>query len=230
VDDERIREGARLRDPVGRERYDRRRLEHAYCGGRRRNDHGQARRDDDEKACGGRQPEIEAKHHEPERHGEHEPREERPEEADKAQAGTSQRDEALHQIPDGGLDPLREEKRQACERPQDEADRALPEDSQDDDCGDEGKRQRDPENSRGANPGHFGKPGKRDEQEQEQGEDVEETLDDNGGCRLHARRAAKRVQGDDPGRIAGAERQDVVDELAYEQRLGRRPDRGPRPR
>jgi hypothetical protein len=134
----------------------------------------------------------------------------------KAEARASQRDEALHQIPGGGLYPFREEKRQACERLQDEADRALPEDSQDDDCGDEGKRQRDPENPRGANPGHFGKPGKRDKQEQEQGEDVEETLDDNGGCRLRARRATKRVQGDDPGSIAGAERQDVVDELTHE--------------
>ena len=230
MDDERIREGARLRDPVGRERHDRRRLEHAHCGGRRRNDHGQPRRDDDEEACRRRQPEIEAEHHEPERHGEHEPREKRPEEADEAEARASQRDEALHQIPDGGLYPLREEKRQARERPQGEADRALPEDPQDDDCDHEGKRQRDPENPRGANPGHFGKPGKPDEQEQEQGEDVEETLDDDGGRRFRARRATKRVQSDDPGRISGAERQDVVEELAYEQRLGRGPDRGPRPR
>ncbi len=219
-----------MRDPVGRERHDRRRLEHAYCGGRRRNDHGQARRDDDEKACGGRQPEIEAKQDEPERHGEHEPRDECPEEADKAQARASQRDEALHQVPDGGLYPLREEKRQACERPQDEADRTLPVDPKDDDRDDEGKRQRNPENPRGANPGHFGKPGKPYEQEQEQGQYVEETLDDNRARRLCARRATERVQGDDPSRVARAKRQDVVEELADEQRLGRRPDRRARPR
>jgi len=230
VDDEGIREGVRLRDPVGRERHDRRRFEHAHGGGRRRNDHGQARRDDDEKACRGRQPDIEAEQDEPERHGEHEPRAESPEEADKAQARTSQRDEALHQIPDRSLHPLREEKRQACERLQDEADRALPVDPKDDDCDDEGKRQRDPENPRGANPSHFGKPGKPNEQEQEQGEYVKETLDDNRGRRLRARRTTERVQGDDPSRIASAKRQDVVEKLADEQGLGRRPDRGTRPR
>jgi hypothetical protein len=206
----------RLRDPVGRERHDRRRFEHAHGGRRRRNDHGQARRDDDEKACGGRQPEIEAEQDEPERHGQHEPRGERPEEADKAQAQASQRDEALHQIPDGGLYPLREEKRQARERPQDEVERALSVDSKDDDCDDEPKRQRNPENPRGANPGHFGKPGKPYEQKQKQGEYVKETLDNNRGRRLCSRRATERVQGDDPSRIAGAERKDVVEELAYE--------------
>jgi hypothetical protein len=82
VDDERVRERLRTRDPVGDERHDGRGLEHANRGGRRRKEVRQPGRDDDEDACLRPQPEIESEHDEPEREAEDDPREQRPGEAD----------------------------------------------------------------------------------------------------------------------------------------------------
>lgn len=224
--DEGVREGVRLRDSVGAERDDRRGLEHADRCGRRGNDQRQAAGDDGEKPGARGEVEIEPEHDHPEAGGEHEPRDERPEESDEAVAHASEPDEALHQVADGRLHPLREEKWQAGERTQDEAQRALPVHPKHHHGGDQGEGEHDRQNASRSKPRDLRKPRQRREEEHEEGEDVEIPLDDDGGRSLDSRAAAEGVQRHDAGGVAGAEWKHVVEELTHEKGLSRGPESG----
>lgn len=230
MDDERVRERVRPADTVGGERDDGRPLEHTEGCRTRRKDQREPGRDDGQEAGGGPEPEVEAEHDEPERHRQEEPGEKRPEEGDEAETRASQPDEAVHQVPRERLDPLRQEERQTRERTQREPERALAEDPEDDDSAHQDEQERDRQRAGDVQPGHFREPGKPDEEEQEQREDVEEPLDHDRARRFRPRPAPKSVQREDASRVAGSEREDVVEELADEEGLRRGPERGPRTR
>ena len=230
MDDERVRQRVRAADAVGGNRDDGRPLEHAEGGRPRRQDQGEPRRDDGQEAGGGPEPEVEAEHDEPERHRKEEPGDERPEEGDEAETRAAQPDEAVRQVPRQRLDPLREEERQPGERTQREEERTLAVDPEDDDRAGQEEQERDRQRAGDVQPGHLREPGKPDEEEQEEREDVEEALDHDGAGRLRARPAGEGVQRQDPGGVAGTQRQDVVEELADQESLRRGPQRGPRVR
>jgi hypothetical protein len=224
VRDERIRERRRLRDAVGGQRDDRRRLEDTNAGGCGGQQVREPRRGHDEKPRHRREAEVEPEHQHPEGHPEHDPGEHGQGESEQPEPRASQRDHALREVAHGGLDPRGREERQADKGDQEDAHRALAVDAEDDDRRDDDQGEHDREGAGGADPRDLGEPRQRDEEEQEEGEDVEDSLEDDGSGRLDPGRAAERAQGDDPGGVPRAEREHAVQELAEEEGLGRRPD------
>jgi hypothetical protein len=224
VRDERVRERRRLRDVVGGERDDRRRLEDADAGRCGRQQVREARRGHDEEPGHRREAEVEAEHQQPEREPEHDPGEHRQGEGEQPEPRAAQRNHPLREVAHGGLDPRGRQERQAGKGDQDEAHRALAVDAEDDDRRDDGQCEHDREGARGADPRDLGEPRQRDEEEQEEGEDVEDALEDDGSGRLHPGRASEGAKGDDPGGVPRTEREHAVQELAEEEGLRRRPD------
>jgi hypothetical protein len=87
-------------------------------------------------------------------------------------------------------------------------------------------RHRDGAEDRGrAQPRDLGQPRIGREQHDQQREHVEQALDDDGPDRLGPRRRRAPVQGDDARRLAGARGQDVVEEVADQQRVRDRAQR-----
>ncbi len=77
----------------------------------------------------------------------------------------------------------------------------------------------------GTQPGDLRKPRIGREQHDQQRQDIEQPLHDDGAQRLGLRRGRAAMQRDHAGGLAGACRQDVVEEVADQQRVGDRPQR-----
>jgi hypothetical protein len=193
VGDERVRERRRLLDAVGRQRHHRRRLEDADPGRRRGEQVREPGGDDDQEPSRGREAEVEAERQEPEGHPEHDPGDDRQGEREEPELRAAKHDHALRQVADRRLDPPRREEGQARERREQDTDGAFAVDAQDDDRSGDPEREEDRQGARGADPGDLGKPWNHDEQEQEKGEDVEDTLEDDGPGRLHPRWPSERA-------------------------------------
>jgi hypothetical protein len=230
VDDERVRERLRLRDPVGAERDDRRRLEHADPGRTRGEQVREAGCNDDEQAGHQREPEVEAEREAPEGRTEYHPGHERPEEGDQPDTPAPERDHSFRQVTDRRLDLRLGEERQPCQWAQADGNGALAVDAEDHDGDRHRKRQHDHEHAGRAEPRHFGHHRKHHEEQEEKGQNVEDPLDHNRPGSLDPRRPAEGPKGHDPGGISGAEREHAVQKLTQEERLGGRHPAGSRRR
>jgi hypothetical protein len=112
----------------------------------------------------------------------------------------------VHQVSHERLDPLREKERQAGERAEREPEGPLAVDLEDDDRRRQDEQERDRQRAGNVKPGHLREPGKPDEEEHEQREDVEDPLDHYGARRLRPRPAPESVQREDASRVAGSKR------------------------
>ncbi len=115
-------------------------------------------------------------------------------------------------------DPFAGEERKAVQGPEGEVDRANSPTRKHEDRGSEACGDDDSEHGGRAQPANTWEPGGGDEQQQEQAQNVVGALEDDGRESLRARRPGPSVECEYARRLAGPGGQDVVEEVADQER------------
>ncbi len=230
MEDDRVRERAGVVDPVGPERDEGRSLEDTQARRGRGDDEREVDRDHDQEARAEAHVEVEREQREPERGGEEEPRGDGDCERAQGEPRPVQSAQAPHQARGGEVEALAVDPRQGDERPEEEAHRPGLPAGKDEDRGERERDEDDGEDRRAPQPGDVRQERRGGKEEDEEREDVVDPLADGGCERLGARGAGCLVEREDADRLARSRRQDVVEEVADEERARGRADRGARSR
>ena len=146
------------------------------------------------------------------------------------EAGPAEAAQAADEALRGVVETLGVHPRQADERAQEKADGAGSPAGEHDDRRDGQRHEHDGEDGGAPKPGDVGEKGRGEEEQDEEREHVVDPLADRGRERLGPRGSRPPVEREDADRLAGATRQDVVEEVPDEERVRGRAHGRPRRR